>query len=63
MLILYGFPDVLHLLLAELFTVCLHGDALFFLDSPCPDFDIIDLFVFISFELLSFFPKHILIDR
>ena len=62
MLILDSFPDILHLLLAELFAVRLHSDALFFLSSSGPDFNIIDLFVFVSLELLSFFPKNILVD-
>lgn len=62
MLILDSFPDIFHLLLAELFAVRLHSDALFFLSSPGPDFNIIDLFVFVSLELLSFFPKNILVD-
>jgi len=53
--ILDSFPDVFHLLLAELLAVTLHSDALLFLGSPSPDFNIVDLFVFISLELLFFF--------
>lgn len=54
--------DVLHLLVAFLLAVLLHLKALLFSQSSCPDFDVVNLFIFVYLKCFLFSTQYILVE-